>query len=275
MKGNSNLRKGKFPRKELEEYGLLKEEIELIMEYQKKLPILQHEDQEWVNARELHEQLRVKLDFSTWVKQQFDDLDAKVDVDFCSSLKRSKTVGSGGHNRIDYSITVDLAKDIAMTAGAKGGRTNQELKAMSKLVRKYFKIMESIAKKRINWNIDRKATIDMYKPLKRQLLIHGAALDEYLPDYWHYGGVLAYEMNMINLIVIGMSAKEYKRQNALKSYKPIRNTFNEETLEIIHKLEQYDTDLIEIEGIMDTDEREKKLRRYFEVRYADKLRMAS
>ena len=52
----------KFTRKELERIGRTEEEIDLVLKYQKKLPILSDENSEGfsIDARLLHEQLGVK-----------------------------------------------------------------------------------------------------------------------------------------------------------------------------------------------------------------------
>ena len=50
-KTSNNLKKGNFDRKELSLYGLKEEEIDLILTYQKVLPILQDEGVNGVNTR--------------------------------------------------------------------------------------------------------------------------------------------------------------------------------------------------------------------------------
>lgn len=122
-------------------YGLGEKKIDTILEYQKLLPILHQNNGNLVNGRELHEQLKVGKDYSTWIKEQFEDLEAEEGNDY-SSLKGSKKSGRGGHNKIEYLITIELAKQIAMIAGVKGGRTNEELKHRSSLTRKYFIYIE-------------------------------------------------------------------------------------------------------------------------------------
>lgn len=106
----------------------------------------------------LWEQLGVKRDYTDWIKQQIRDIDLEEGFDYSLS-KGSKTSGRGGYNKINYLIKVSTAKEIAMVAGAKGGRTSKELKENSKLARKYFIAIESAFKSRKSWNNDRHAII--------------------------------------------------------------------------------------------------------------------
>ena len=78
VKKSQNIKKGKFNESELHLYGLDDKEIEVILSYQKLLPILQEENNATINARDLHDQLGVKKDFSDWIKLQLLDLDAIV-----------------------------------------------------------------------------------------------------------------------------------------------------------------------------------------------------
>lgn len=62
-----------------------------------------------VSARELHSFLEVKTDFSDWCKRMF-EYGFEKDVDY-SLLK----IGEGSaHNKIDYALTLDTAKEISM-----------------------------------------------------------------------------------------------------------------------------------------------------------------
>ncbi len=63
-----------------------------------------------VNARELHETLEVKKAFTTWIDTSLDNAGAIVDEDYI----KLKTSLEGSGYRIDYMVTADLAKHIAM-----------------------------------------------------------------------------------------------------------------------------------------------------------------
>lgn len=79
------------------------------------------EEAQTVNARNLHEFLEVKRDFSTWLKDRVAEYGFTENVDFvCSPISGSK--GRGGHNRIEYHITLAMAKELAMVERNEKGR---------------------------------------------------------------------------------------------------------------------------------------------------------
>lgn len=69
-----------------------------------------------VNARELHVNLGVRKDFSTWVKGQINNLNLEENIDYSKlPLKGESNLGQGGDRRsIEYILTLDTAKHIAM-----------------------------------------------------------------------------------------------------------------------------------------------------------------
>ncbi len=86
-----------------------------------------------VKAREVHEVLGAKQDFTSWFKYHAKNMGLVEDVDyvkvkFCSLNLASKKDGRGGHNKIDYIISVDIAKHLCMASQT----------PMSHEVRKYF-----------------------------------------------------------------------------------------------------------------------------------------
>ncbi len=70
-----------------------------------------------INARDLHEFLEVGKDFSNWIKDRIAKFEFVENQDFvCSPILASKDqpVGRGGYNRLDYHLTLDMAKEMAM-----------------------------------------------------------------------------------------------------------------------------------------------------------------
>lgn len=86
-----------------------------------------------VSARELHAELEVGRDFSTWIKRRIEQYGFEEGVDFCSFLSEStggrsskecafdspelgnQTSGRGGDRRsIEYHISLDMAKERKM-----------------------------------------------------------------------------------------------------------------------------------------------------------------
>ena len=93
------------------------------------------------NARDLHKFLNVGRDFNTWVKDRIKQYGFIKNQDFVlvrqnGGAKHKTTApqnggaktGRGGHNKIDYHITLDMAKELAMIENNEQGRK----------VRRYF-----------------------------------------------------------------------------------------------------------------------------------------
>lgn len=75
------------------------------------IPIIKRGEQEqWVDARTLHQFLDVGKDFSTWIKDYILDFGFVEGRDFSPNLVKS----TGGRQAIEYTITIDMAKRLAM-----------------------------------------------------------------------------------------------------------------------------------------------------------------
>jgi len=74
-----------------------------------------------VNARELHSFLEVKKDFSDWIKDRINKYGFTENQDYvCSPVLGSE--GRGGQNRIDYHLTLDMAKELSMVERNEKGK---------------------------------------------------------------------------------------------------------------------------------------------------------
>ena len=82
---------------------------------------------ETVSARELHSFLESRQDFSTWIKKRIEKYDFVENQDFIKLNKKIKRV-VGGTVRIEYFVSVSMAKELAMVERTEKG----------KQVRKYF-----------------------------------------------------------------------------------------------------------------------------------------
>ncbi|EJA5052758.1 antA/AntB antirepressor family protein [Salmonella enterica] len=81
------------------------------------------------NARDLHEFLEVGKDFSTWIRTRITEYGFVENQDFILLPKNGEQkIGRGGHNRKDYHLTLDTAKELAMVERNEQGRQ----------VRRYF-----------------------------------------------------------------------------------------------------------------------------------------
>ena len=74
-----------------------------------------------VDGRMLHDFLEVKGDFSSWMKCMISyGFEEDSEYFVCSSKIMSK--GRGGHNRKEYALTLDMAKEICMIQRSEKGR---------------------------------------------------------------------------------------------------------------------------------------------------------
>lgn len=96
-----------------------------------ELPIIQQEGALLIDARLLHQNLKIGRDFSNWIKDRISRYGFEEGLDYSPNLA-SKKSGRGGHNRIDYHLTIDMAKEIAMLEENEIGRK----------IRKYFIAVE-------------------------------------------------------------------------------------------------------------------------------------
>ncbi|HFP4430940.1 antA/AntB antirepressor family protein [Escherichia coli] len=75
------------------------------------------------NARDLHEFLEVRRDFSTWIKNRITEYGFAVDVDYILVHQNGGIKGRGGDRRSkDYHLTLDTAKELAMVERNEKGR---------------------------------------------------------------------------------------------------------------------------------------------------------
>jgi phage anti-repressor protein len=273
-KTSNNLKSGKFDRKELILYGLKDDEIELILNYQKILPVLQEDNDKWINTRDLHMQLKLKKHYTEWMDNVIEQLDLENFKDYHVHFKgnvnftEEEMIGMNSQQRSRYGISenyytnIENAKEIAMISGI-GNRVNQETKDISKMARKYFIHIEKAFKNRLEWNMDRDDTLIKCKTLRGAIIKYKNELNKTRPTY--YNNNFISEFCLLNEVIIGMSASQYRRLKGLDKNTPIRNTFTEKELEIVHILEQYDSDLILIQNEFDWSKRKEYLSKKLHV----------
>ena len=97
------------------------------------VPVYKGENGQIVNARELHEFLESKQDFTDWIKGRIGKYGFIEDEDFTIILGKS----TGGRPSTDYMLTINTGKEIAMVENNEQGRK----------VRKYFIEVESRSRK--------------------------------------------------------------------------------------------------------------------------------
>jgi len=88
------------------------------------------------SARDLHEFLQVQTQFKDWIARRIEEYEFEESRDFCCSNLSGKKEGSGGHNRKDYHLSLDMAKELSMVERTEKG----------KQARQYFIECERLAK---------------------------------------------------------------------------------------------------------------------------------
>lgn len=80
---------------------------------------------ETVNARELHSFLEVGKDFSNWIKNRIEQYGFVEDVDYLVAKTGEQVPHQGGVRTvtmIDYHLSIDMAKELAMVVNNEQGR---------------------------------------------------------------------------------------------------------------------------------------------------------
>lgn len=90
------------------------------------LPLVVQENNVLIDAALLHQKLKAKGRFYDWITYRIKEYCFEENKDFFATKKvQSK---QGGHNRIEYLLTLDMAKELAMLERNEVGRT----------IRRYF-----------------------------------------------------------------------------------------------------------------------------------------
>lgn len=243
---------GKFIKDELKQYGLSEDEIATILEYQALLPILQSDESDSkVNARDLHKQLDSGRQFTDWIENRIKSYQLIKDVDYFTISRKYEIDGfTESKDILDYILTLDCAKQLAMVE-----RTN-----IGALVRRYFIIIEKAFKNRTNWNRNRKNTLINCKELCGALITKREELLNGVPEWITNGNLYSIEFSLLNAVILGMSATQYRKEHNISSNEQIRNYFSENQLDDVERLERYDAQLIISQEIYSYEERKHILK---------------
>ena len=131
-----------------------------------------------VSARELHERLKIKRDFTDWIKKQLTNVDAIEDIDFKiiwyknnlfnEIVKYNKNIKSMNRQGFycDYTITIDIAKEICLNA-LSSNRLSKESKYYAMNVLNY---LVAISNKGIKTQIKTRKELEFLDKLKTSLI---------------------------------------------------------------------------------------------------------
>lgn len=140
---------------------------------QELIKITEQNGQQVVSARELHAFLESKRDFSTWIKDRIEKYGFIENQDFELLHNFGEQTGRGGHNKIEYALTMDTAKELAMVEGNEKG----------KQARRYFIECEKRVKQALPTNY-KEALLELVKKEeeKEVLLLENQAKQELLDE---------------------------------------------------------------------------------------------
>lgn len=197
----------KFTKRQLlDQCGFTADEAKIILDYQKQLPILLNDNNNWINAKDLWQQLSVQKKYSDWIKNQIQTFDLVENESYYTKSLQREIANGGFSNYTEYYIQIETAKSITLVAGYKGGNVSKELKEKSKLAHKYFILMETAVKRNSEWELVRYPLRQGYKQMQK-------ALDEYMlrmiqknADDWDY----RFEADALNVIATGFKAQEIR-----------------------------------------------------------------
>ena len=123
------------------------------------LPIVVQNETTFIDARLLHRKLGSKQEFSNWIKNRISDFGFMENSDFLVQRKLSNQKGRGGNRKevIDYLLTIDMGKELAMLEKNEVGRQirryfiqkEKELRAVSQLP-KESGLFKGLKPRRIN-----------------------------------------------------------------------------------------------------------------------------
>lgn len=74
------------------------------------------------NARDLHAFLGIGKRFASWITERISEYEFIENQDYMIASQIREAKGRGGHNRKDYHLTLDTAKELAMVERNEKGR---------------------------------------------------------------------------------------------------------------------------------------------------------
>jgi phage anti-repressor protein len=267
-----------FTRKQLQEQlGFDTGETKIILEYQKKLPVLvENDDIEGfcVNARDLHKQLEVSKQFSTWIKANLEAGSFSQNKDYeIKFFKENQPISLKEYEQysdkklsllgvsVEYFTTINTAKEIAMFTG-NATRASEKLKYNSKLARQYFILMEKAVRKNIEWIQVRNPEKEGYKQLCLALSDYMVKLTGHEAIDWDY----RFEANALNVICTGFEAQEIRNYMGCVD-KITRDSLTKQYNEYLYKLQEMD--IVYLGMGLNRYQRYEMLNKTFDILYPD------
>lgn len=162
------------------------------------IKITEKDGKKLVSARELHEFLENKRQFTDWIKQRIEQYDFIENVDFSISQICEK----GGRPKNEYAITIDMAKELSMVENNEKGKEarkyfiqcEKKLKQQPQLPQDYLSALKALVASE-----EEKQKLALENTLKQQ------HIDKLKPKA-HYADVILANNSLVNITAI---AKDY------------------------------------------------------------------
>ncbi len=207
-----------------------------------------------INARIVHDWLGVGRDFSTWIKARIEKYKFKEHVDYCivedlSSPNRGSSK-SRAQTKKEYHCTPDMVKQLAMIENSDKGQ----------LVRLYFLDCEIKASEKQQQLEDRQTLKVEFRPMTDAI-----ADSHENPKPYHFSN----EADMINRIVLGMSAAKFKAHHEIEKNESVRDYMSELQMKAVIDLQRANTVFIQMGD--NYEDRKEKLSKMFSLRFEQAL----
>lgn len=180
------------------------------------IKITEHDGKRAVSARELHQFLENKREFTTWIKQRIEQYGFVENQDYCSFDKIVKRE-TGATTCKEYALSLDMAKELSMVENNEKGR----------MARKYFIECEKKANAPALDDFDKKlktaSWLASYLNLSdaSKLLIAQAIAKPFglpVPDYVASKGVHHSASELLKMYNVGLSVVKFNEKLMDKGY---------------------------------------------------------
>ncbi len=220
---------------------------------QELIKVTEQNGEQLVSARELHEFLESKQDFTTWIKSRIEKYGFVENEDF--TLHKFMVGKSIAH---DYILKLDMAKELSMVEGnEKGSQARRYFlnceKKLKEIIQKPLSIEEMIIKQaesmiqvkndiqRLESKFDTVVTLESGKQRKIQLAVASRVyklVDEYTKGSYGYDSDSQYDLDIykdhLKRITFSGIYRDIKRKFGVASYKDIKVVEYEKALEFIN-----------------------------------------
>lgn len=188
------------------------------------IQISEHNGEQMVDARELHSFLEVGKMFANWIKDRIDRYGFTEGVDYVV-LDGLPKLASEPHNKRDYAITLDMAKELAMLERNEKGKEARryfiECERKLKEVQQPMDELEMMAAM-IKSQLEQRASMRALESTVNTLSEKIAAVEDHIRidhEFVTVSGFLALtkaQATPVEVVkAIGMEAARYCRQNGI------------------------------------------------------------